>query len=100
MGLELGGTPVREYLVQAFADFRQVIHQHGILLVSACLEVHVDAVFGQGAGHQLAVGREDVASVGLDGHSFAHETVGHVFPIALFGEHDEAGLDYYGYSHQ
>ena len=97
MGLELSNTPIRENLMKTFADFRQVIHQHGVFLMSTGLEVHVDTVFGQGAGHQLTVGREDIATVRSDRNAFAHEAVGHVFPVALLGKHDEAGLDYHRY---
>ena len=42
--LEFGGALIREYPVQSLADFTQVVHKHGVFLLTACFEVHVNAV--------------------------------------------------------
>ena len=42
--IEFGGALIREYPVQSLADFTQVVHKHGVFLLTACFEVHVNAV--------------------------------------------------------
>ena len=97
---ELLGAFIREYLVKPFADFLQVVHQHGILLIASGLEVHVDFIFGQAAGHQFAIGRDDVSPGRRDGHIFLDEAVGYIFPVLSFGKHDESRFHNNAYGHQ
>ena len=54
--LKFCGTFIGEYLMQSFANLVHVVHQHGVFGVAARLEVHIYAVFGQGACHQFTVG--------------------------------------------
>ena len=44
MSFKFGGTFIGEYLVQSFADFSQMIHKHGVFLLSTRFEVHVNTV--------------------------------------------------------
>ena len=100
MAFEFRFALVGKKLMQSVADRVQIEHQQGILLFSACFEVHVNLVFGQAACHELSIGRNDVAPVRDEGYFFLHKAVGHVVPILSFGKHDDTCLEDNGDTHQ
>ena len=53
-------------------DGISLAHTDGI--VGSCLEIHIDLVFREAAGHQLTITTQDVSAIGLNTYTVTFQT--------------------------
>ena len=78
--LEIIDGSGREDLVQFVGNAVDFLCPDGIPLantdgiVGSCLEIHIDLVFREAAGHQLTITTQDVSAIGLNTYTVSFQT--------------------------
>ena len=95
---ELSYRTLWKYLVQPLTQAVELLHPQRVFLlapggvVGSCLEVEVDLILRDAAGHELSVATQDIAATRLHVHAVAFQTGSHVSPVLFLGSHDIHGL--------
>ena len=106
MLLEFACRLAGEYLIQSDTDAVNLLSPDGVALadtdgiVSSSLEIDIDLIFRNTAGHQLSITAQDVAATRFYADAVTFQTICHLRPIGLFGSHDIHGLANYGKTNQ